>query len=549
VSRKLIFALVLLCLVTGAVAGYALLPKRYTQGERLNQTNIFWNDKEAFFFLSTSTIGKSSNFLTEKLQNTRYGYLGMVLDGRSQFYEFGVRAYRLTSSGELHTLTLPENATTLGNWTLQDGKLQVTPMANPFQRFQGFRWDGEKFVAVAAQPRPQVQGGAAKLSPDDAEEDEDEADGGVLNRAARKTFKDAGWHYKELPGFGLNDAQSTLTMSLGKASFNLNVAGFPRPDSGATATRFDMLTFGTRSLKIAKSDQPEVEQTVWSQAGWQPISKSEFERKAQRIGPAVRAPVTILVWLVLFLFTMLWRFGALGHGLLTLLGLKGRVLKNMPTSYSFPPATPAQFPALDTAALDRYSGEFERMGFVRLLDFSLVSNTANTIPSFCRLYVHTKYHCFGEVSQIFPRGKAPLPLACSIQSVLQDGWTLTFSDRKPMAAGSLLRRRKALSVSMPGTDTSALLQAFLQMRDNVCQDLGLSVVREDSLEAYIAKVQRGVMEMREAVKAKNFATAISHVYYRKLALLKTKEEYTWLGDYPKEAERRKQGFPAPAQTM
>lgn len=224
-------------------------------------------------------------------------------------------------------------------------------------------------------------------------------------------------------------------------------------------------------------------------------------------------------------------------------------MKNMATSYSFPPATPTQFPALDTAALDRYSRELEGLGFTRLLDFSLVSNAPSPIPSFCRLYAHTKYHCFGEVGQIFPRGKAPLPLGCSIQSMLQDGWTLTFSDRKPMAAGSLLRRKKALSVSMPGTGTSALLQAFLQMRESVCQDLGISVVREDTLEAYIAKVQRGATEMREAVKEKNFATAVSHVYYRKLELLKTKEEYTWLGDYPKAAERRKQGFPVATGTV
>jgi hypothetical protein len=83
----------------------------------------------------------------------------------------------------------------------------------------------------------------------------------------------------------------------------------------------------------------------------------------------------------------------------------------------------------------------------------------------------------------------------------------------------------------------------VQMRDQVCQDLGISIMKDDTLEGYIAKVQRTAGDMREAVKEKNFATAVSHVYYRKLSLLKTREEYTWLGDYPKEAERRKQGFP------
>jgi hypothetical protein len=227
--------------------------------------------------------------------------------------------------------------------------------------------------------------------------------------------------------------------------------------------------------------------------------------------------------------------------------MKRRVLNNMATSFSFPPATPAQFPLLDMAALDRYTQDFEGMGFARLLDFSLVSNAPNPVPSFCRLFVHTRNHCFGEVSQLFPRGKKPMPLKCSIQSCLESGWTLAFSDRKPQAAGSLIRRRKALSVCMPAAATSELLQSFLQMRDQVCHDLGISPMRDDTLEAYIAKVQVSATEMREAVKQKNFAAGVSHVYYRKFAMLKTREEYTWLGDYPKEAERRKQGFPSEAR--
>jgi hypothetical protein len=142
-----------------------------------------------------------------------------------------------------------------------------------------------------------------------------------------------------------------------------------------------------------------------------------------------------------------------------------------------------------------------------------------------------------------------MALACSIQSVLQEGWTLAFSDRKPTAASALMRRRKALGVNMPGMATSALLQAFLQMRDQVCHDLGISPMRDDTLEAYIARVQQSITDIRDAVKQKNMATAVSHIYYRKLSLLKTREEYTWLGDYPKEAERRKQGFPAAARAL
>ena len=65
---------------------------------------------------------------------------------------------------------------------------------------------------------------------------------------------------------------------------------------------------------------------------------------------------------------------------------------------------------------------------------------------------------------------------------------------------------------MPGSATYELLQAFLQMRDQVSTDLGICYLKDDSLEAYIAKTQRAATDMREAVKQKNLATGISEVY-------------------------------------
>lgn len=545
--NRAIFILIFLAIIGGAVAGYRFLPKRYTLGESLSQTNVFWHDKEAFFFLDTTTVGRSSNFLSDKLGTTRYGYLALLLGGRSQFYDYTVVAYRLLPSGELQRLPLPDESTTAGNWTLQDGRLQITPVATGYNQRKGLKWDGEKFVSIS--PKGSQQAHAednARLTPDDLD-NEDDRETGFLSPAARKSFKDAGWHYKQLMAFRTKEPQATLSINLGGASFDLTVVNFPPP--GEMVFDFDQLAFGTKALQLSKSGQPQTNQVLWSQNGWQTISRNEFERRAQRSGQTMRAPVSLLVWLAIFALVMFWRFGTWGSLLLSLLGMKRKVLKNMATSYSFPPATPAQFPLLDVAALDRYTQEFESMGFVRLLDFSLVSNGARPIPNFCRLFVHTRHHCFAEANQIFPQGNAPLPLACSIQSVLQNGWTLAFSDRKPQAAGSMVRRRKALGISMPGTATSALLQAFLQMRDQVCLDLGISPMRDDTLEAYIAKVQLSATEMREAVQQKNFATAISHVYYRKFSLLKTREEYAWLGDYPKEAERRKQGFPSEARAL
>jgi hypothetical protein len=66
-------------------------------------------------------------------------------------------------------------------------------------------------------------------------------------------------------------------------------------------------------------------------------------------------------------------------------------------------------------------------------------------------------------------------------------------------------------------------------------------VNDDTLQAYIDKMQRAIGEMREAVQEKNFVKGVPEVYLRKFSLMKTKPEYVWLGDYPKEADQRRQG--------
>jgi hypothetical protein len=58
-------------------------------------------------------------------------------------------------------------------------------------------------------------------------------------------------------------------------------------------------------------------------------------------------------------------------------------------------------------------------------------------------------------------------------------------------------------------------------------------------------VQQTAGELRDGLQRKNIAVGLSKVYYRRISLLKTRSEYLWLGDYPKLAEQRKQGY-APA---
>jgi hypothetical protein len=229
----------------------------------------------------------------------------------------------------------------------------------------GFRWDGEKFVATPLKPEAQTQAtGISELSPDDAV-DEDGSEAGFVTPSARKAFKAAGWHYKRLNGYETNGPQATLPIKLGRVSFDLTMATYPRPRS---ATRqFDFLAYGIKSLELSRSGQPKTIQTLWSQNGWQAVSKSEFERRAQLSGRTANSSIAFWVWIALFILLAIWKFGTWGYLLLSFAGIKRRVLNNMATSYAFPPATPSQFPLLDTVELDRYTREFDNLGFVRLL--------------------------------------------------------------------------------------------------------------------------------------------------------------------------------------
>ncbi len=377
------------------------------------------------------------------------------------------------------------------------------------------------------------------MSADDDEE-ADTASRGYLDAAARATFKQSGWHYKFLTGYEARGGEATLPIVLGANTFDLTVES--SPINRDISAQFDLLTFGPKNIRLSGDHLASSPQILWTQSGWQPISKVEYEQMKNRYGTGSLNSFPSWIWLAAVVVLAVWRFGHWFLLLFNMATVKRRVLDSMATSYSFPPATPAQFPLLDAGALDRYTREFEGMGFTRLLDFSLVSNSTTGQPSFCRLLAHPRYHCWAEVSQIFPKRKAPMPLKCSLQSCLQNGWTLSFSDRKPQAASTLIRRKRGVSVCMPEVTTAELLQAFLKMREQVCLDLAISPVNDDSVEAYIAKVQHSVTEMREAVQEKNFAKSIPEIYLRRITLLKTKPEYVWLGDYPKETEQRKQGF-------
>ncbi|HEV2288353.1 MAG TPA: hypothetical protein VGR81_05300 [Candidatus Acidoferrales bacterium] len=539
--NRLLFTLVFFGLVIGAAVAIRFLPKHYAVGETMFRPTIFWNNHEAFIFLDTNRAGKATNVVQDEVATKGYGYFALLFGMGDRFSNYQMKAYWLLPSGKLIETPLPPDAAPFGKWSLRDGDLQLAPPPNRelyARTYTGFWWDGAKFVTVLPENGLRnVSAGAETVQPDDTADDD--ADSAFVTASARSEFKAAGWHWKQLTAFEPNAVKLILPIQLGSSVFSLTLNEFPARPNGA---HFDPLAYGAKSLEVSRTEGAPQTQVIWSQKGWQSISKAEFDQEAWKSGRLTTMTFgTWILWFAVFLFLILWRFGSWAHLFFSLFTMKGRVLKNMGTSYSFPPAVPGQFPKLDTEKLNYYTQEFEGMGFTRLGDFSLVSDAAKSIPSFCRLFVNSKQHCFGTAFQFFPMGKSPRPLKCTITSSLENGWDLNFGDRKPVAASSLVRRPRGIGVSMPEARPYELLNAFLQMRTQVCEDLGVSPLKNDTLEAYVAKLQASHKDIRDSVKRRSFARGISQVYWRKFSLLKTKQEYVWLGDYPKEAERHRQG--------
>src|ERR1700747_2407369 len=207
-KKKAISILVLLAVVAAAVTTFVMWPKRYTVGQRMAQTSVFWNDHDAFLFMTLNSTGRSRNVLQAKFDGPRYAYLTLLAGGLSDFNKQDVVAYHLAASGQLDRFDLPEKTVTYGPWILSDGHLQLTPLPSTSGEWVGTRWDGEKFVTVPA-PKPQTptpvqRATNSTLKSDDVTDDESsggEEDDAFLSKASRQAFKDAGWHYKFLTGY------------------------------------------------------------------------------------------------------------------------------------------------------------------------------------------------------------------------------------------------------------------------------------------------------------------------------------------------------------
>jgi hypothetical protein len=542
---RLIVLVVLFMAVASAIAAVTLLPRRYLAADQPSGIAVFWRDDEAFLFVDHHAMARSTNAVFERLPRSGWWSVLAAANGDWRALGHSTSAYRLGGGGiERYELanTVPAPA-----WDLADGRL-VARSRLPSDEAQGYAWTGTGFArlpAGAVAPSPRVSAaaspdkGARTLEADDEEEDADAGFRGPISAEARERLQKGGWHYKHLSGYEGIRQPAALPIPLPSGSVTLSLRSRKLADSFfpyATTVELSGDRFSPRT------------QLLFESGGWKEISRSEFEmRSAASARPSRRSsfPISALVLLLVWLGLLILKVGGVAGGFLSFLGLKGRLVKGVATTMSFPPAIPEQFPGLDRVRLDALSRDLEDLGFERLLDTAPIANSPTHPSSFCRIYAHRRHACFGTLMQAFPRSGGPIELRCMLNGYLDEGWSVGVSNGKPMAASALVRRPRAIGILFPTAAPAELLSRFLAFRDRVGTDLGLRPIADTSLATYIQRTLESLGEISAAMRKKSIAVGLGQFYSRKLGLASKESQRVWLGDYPTLAEQRREAGVGP----
>jgi hypothetical protein len=218
--------------------------------------------------------------------------------------------------------------------------------------------------------------------------------------------------------------------------------------------------------------------------------------------------------------------------------IKSTLLAQMPIELEFPRVNPEQVDGLDHKALERYTKEFEALGFRLALDYTLKSEAPSRNIGFARLLIHPRDRCYAEANQVIPTGQGKgAPMRCNVMSILEDGWSLSSGTRDPLSVKTMWmwRQPKKLWTCHPGATGQQLVKAHLELRREIIDGIGVDPVTDVSPTAYFEHQRQGAVERRETFRRRNILINLIQLW-----LFGKNPRSQWLGAYPKLAGTRQQ---------
>jgi hypothetical protein len=187
--------------------------------------------------------------------------------------------------------------------------------------------------------------------------------------------------------------------------------------------------------------------------------------------------------------------------------------------------------------LNRLTEEFERLGFVQMLDYRLQLKGQKDLHGFDRAMVHRELYCFGGImatQKSLDDGKGPLLVG--LDSYLEGGWRIASLNRRAYETEYFARLPKQIRLRREGATPEQLFQRHIEVRTNLTVDLGLQLLTDISLETGFRRSRETTAERKEALLECDILAELADA--RDVA---KQEQWEWLGDYPQERVRRMKG--------
>ena len=197
---------------------------------------------------------------------------------------------------------------------------------------------------------------------------------------------------------------------------------------------------------------------------------------------------------------------------------------------------PSAVEGLDQEELKQLTEEFERLGFVRALDYRLKLADQPGLQSFGRAMVQPASFCSGEIMATQKQLDAKEPLIFGLTSHLEKDWRIGSINRSASKVDYFQRLPKSIRLMRRGATPEQLLRRHIELRGQVSTDLGLQVLTDLSLETKFRLTQELLAERRETLLKCDILAEMADA--RSVA---EQEEWEWLGDYPLEKVRRLSG--------
>lgn len=232
--------------------------------------------------------------------------------------------------------------------------------------------------------------------------------------------------------------------------------------------------------------------------------------------------IGLIIVVAVAIFPLLW---FLSH-------LKSQLVKVLPDEVQFKKVSYIDYPWLDLASLSAQTHTLESLGFIQLVDQDVPSTLG-----FARRFAHPQKYCFAEIGQMFQVTGEILTQHFSIFSALEEDWILAEINREVNHADAISyiwRHPKQIRRYHPNIKLDEIFQAHLEFRQQILTDLKINSLTDTSW-SYLQKLEEeGVIFRKQTMRGKNILISMLET-----TLFEMNPQSEWLGDYPKEAAKRR----------